>query len=181
MAVPRAECYYGYDHHNYGSNAMVFKIGGIEIYFSYRTPVVFYSASAGWVARKNDWGPTTGKHIREALSGVTDYDTVDGHTFEDALEEEIESWRTSVSKKAKAEKKTAIEIAMMHIRQAYHWIDIAEKDPNLSFKNLSKMDRDYISKAFKIFTKTVNPRKPRQKPVKREVEPQPGRFGQIMI
>lgn len=41
----------------------VLDLGRLSILFSYETPVAYYTASEGWVARTNVWGPTTGKHI----------------------------------------------------------------------------------------------------------------------
>ncbi|MEE9125397.1 MAG: hypothetical protein V3U14_13040 [candidate division NC10 bacterium] len=31
--------------------------------FSYETPIAFSTPATGWTVRKNDWGPTTGKHL----------------------------------------------------------------------------------------------------------------------
>ena len=49
---------------NYGANSLVFYDGrGGAFYFSYKTLVVFNSRETGLVVRRNDWGPTTGKHL----------------------------------------------------------------------------------------------------------------------
>lgn len=48
-------------------NYTVVTIGAVTIYYSYRTPVVFRAPSVGCVARNNVWGPTTGRHIGDAV------------------------------------------------------------------------------------------------------------------
>lgn len=44
-------------------NTLVFTLGDVDVYFSYRTPVAFRAPSHGLVVRANEWGPTTGKHL----------------------------------------------------------------------------------------------------------------------
>lgn len=44
-------------------------IGPLTLYFSYQTIVGFHHASTGTVVRENDWGPTTGKHLKAIDDG----------------------------------------------------------------------------------------------------------------
>lgn len=48
-------------------NALVFTLGDVDIYFSYKTPVAFRAGGRLFV-RENSWGPTTGKHLN-AIDG----------------------------------------------------------------------------------------------------------------
>jgi len=48
---------------NSGVDTMAFKIGRIEIYFSYDTVVAFREPHRAIVVRQNEWGSTTGKHL----------------------------------------------------------------------------------------------------------------------
>ena len=59
---------------NYGpgspkSNCMGVSVGGIDIYFSYTTPVAIRRGSE-LVVRQNNWGPTTGKHLNSIDDGA---------------------------------------------------------------------------------------------------------------
>lgn len=49
-------------------NALVFCVDGVDIYYSYQTPVAFRTADGVTVVRENAWGPTTGKHLN-AIDG----------------------------------------------------------------------------------------------------------------
>ncbi len=57
------ESYGNYSSSNYGVNALVFTDpNGNKFYFSYKTLVAFRCYSE-LVIQKNQWGPTTGKHL----------------------------------------------------------------------------------------------------------------------
>lgn len=43
--------------------------GNIVIWFSYQTPVAFRFPGGRLVVRRNDWGPTTGKHLNAIDNG----------------------------------------------------------------------------------------------------------------
>lgn len=58
--------------------------GGIKIWFSYETPIAFWTAETGEIVRQNDWGPTTGKHLSWVDNG-NKHARVDGATFERRL------------------------------------------------------------------------------------------------
>jgi len=61
--LPSFECYVPYSSGNYGINALVFTAGDFTVWYSYKTPVAFWSPQTGKVIRENEWGPTTGKHL----------------------------------------------------------------------------------------------------------------------
>ena len=61
--LPSFENYMG----NGRDNALSFSLAGVDVYFSYRTPVAF-RAEGRLVVRENTWGPTTGKHLN-AIDG----------------------------------------------------------------------------------------------------------------
>jgi hypothetical protein len=62
-------------------NFSVVELGEITIYFSYETPIAYYSRQHGRAIRKNDWGPTTGKHLNYVDSGSVS-ERIDGRKFE---------------------------------------------------------------------------------------------------
>ena len=53
-----------YSTENYGGHCILLQIGDITLWFSYKTVVAFQAAGRIRVVRKNEWGPTTGKHLR---------------------------------------------------------------------------------------------------------------------
>ena len=73
---------------NQRDNALKFYLDGMSVWFSYKTPVAFYHATTGKVVRKNDWGPTTGKHLN-AIDGGLKVQRVSGEEFERRLAEVI--------------------------------------------------------------------------------------------
>lgn len=66
--LPNFQSYGNYSSANYGVNALVFSMGDVDVYFSYKTPVAFRHPTTGLVVRMNEWGPTTGKHLN-AIDG----------------------------------------------------------------------------------------------------------------
>ncbi len=58
-------------------------IGDLTMYFSYRTCIAFAVPGQGLVARVNDWGRTTGRHL--AKVGVDKGDRIPGVEFEARL------------------------------------------------------------------------------------------------
>jgi hypothetical protein len=55
-----------------GQNALVFSMGTIDVYFSYQTIVAFRSDETGLIVRRNEWGPTTGRHLNAIDGGGRD-------------------------------------------------------------------------------------------------------------
>jgi len=72
---------------NKSGKTFVFSAGGIDVYFSYRTPIAFRTPSTGLVVRVNEWGPTTGKHL-SAIDGGDKSARVAGVDFERQMIEE---------------------------------------------------------------------------------------------
>ncbi len=62
-SIPSWTCYGTYASSNYGIHALMFSVGTLDVYFSYKTPIAFRAPGIGLVVRQNDWGPTTGKHL----------------------------------------------------------------------------------------------------------------------
>jgi len=83
---------------NYGENrayngtTVTVQVGAIQYYFSYRTLVAFHAPSTGLVARKNDWGATTGKHLNW-IDGGAKKDRLDAQAFQAKLEQAISEER----------------------------------------------------------------------------------------
>ena len=73
-------------------NALVFSIGGVDVYYSYKTPVAFRS-NGTLVVRANIWGPTTGKHLNAIDGGDKEAKAkrVTGVTFEEVLAAVLEA------------------------------------------------------------------------------------------
>ena len=65
-------------------NALCFDLGGVTVWFSYRTPVAFQVGASEPVVRQNAWGPTTGKHLN-AIDGGDKRARVSGEQFQAAL------------------------------------------------------------------------------------------------
>ena len=62
------------------SNAILVSVGGVDVYFSYRTPVAF-RVNGRLVVRENEWGPTTGKHLN-SIDGLDKGSRVNGDEFQ---------------------------------------------------------------------------------------------------
>jgi hypothetical protein len=58
--------------------------GNKRIYFSYKTPIAFYTPETGRVVRQNDWSTTTGKHLN-AIDGGNKGDRLSSKDFEAQL------------------------------------------------------------------------------------------------
>jgi hypothetical protein len=64
MSLPAISNYGRYSSENYNAHTLCVDVGPVTIWFSYQTPVAFQVAGSPRVVRANDWGPTTGKHLR---------------------------------------------------------------------------------------------------------------------
>ena len=60
--------------------------GNKRIYFSYKTPIAFYTPKTGLVVRQNDWSVTTGRHLN-AIDGDDKAGRIPGEEFERRLSE----------------------------------------------------------------------------------------------
>ena len=73
-----------------GINALLFYIGELNVWYSYKAPVAFQKGfGTKLVVRENHWGPTTGKHLN-AIDGGDKSTRVDSETFEKLLQEALE-------------------------------------------------------------------------------------------
>lgn len=79
-------------------------VAGVRVLFSYETPVAF-SYGPVHVRIKNHWGPTTGRHMKEAY--VSDYTIIDDEEFEKQLA--ISVW-DAATKQAPKEVKGLVDI-----------------------------------------------------------------------
>lgn len=84
--LPNFQTYGNYSSSNYGAHALVFSVGGIDVYFSYKIPVAFRFGGTLTV-RENEWGPTTGKHLNAIHPDKKR--RVSGETFERMLSEAV--------------------------------------------------------------------------------------------
>jgi len=78
--------YGNYSSNNYGAHSLAFQLGDVTVYFSYETPVAFSAPGHGLVVRKNDWGPTSGKHLNW-IDGGDHKNRLPGSEFEPLLKE----------------------------------------------------------------------------------------------
>jgi len=65
-------------------NALRVSVGAVDVFFSYRTPVAYSLDGAPPVVRRNEWGPTTGKHLN-AIDDGDKRSRVDVDTFQTGL------------------------------------------------------------------------------------------------
>ncbi len=79
--LPAIAPYRNYSSQNYGAHCLRVETPGLTVWFSYQTPVAFQVDGFARVVRRNDWGPTTGKHLN-AIDGGDHKTRVDGETFE---------------------------------------------------------------------------------------------------
>lgn len=61
--IPSFRSYGNYASSNYGAHTLAFDVNGVTYFFSYKTLVAFQAGFRPPVVRKNEWGPTTGKHL----------------------------------------------------------------------------------------------------------------------
>jgi hypothetical protein len=61
-----------------GSNQNLVQLnGGVQVLFSYKTPVAAYVPGQGYFRTNHDWSRTTSKHINKWLRGVIGVSAVD--------------------------------------------------------------------------------------------------------
>lgn len=65
--LPRISSYGRYKSGNYGVHCMKVEVGRLTVWFSYETAIAFQVGDGPVYVSENDWGPTTGKHIRWVL------------------------------------------------------------------------------------------------------------------
>ena len=87
--LPQIECYMDHQSKNYGLNAICVTIGGIKVWYSYKTPVAFRAWGNPLVVRENTWGPTTGKHLN-AIDDGDKANRVSSERFEELWAKQIQ-------------------------------------------------------------------------------------------
>jgi hypothetical protein len=65
------------------TQAHVVSFGYHSFYFSYETIVAYCGPNGIAVRRPNDWGPTTGRHLKEL--GVYDWTELNGRVFDELM------------------------------------------------------------------------------------------------
>lgn len=68
------------------------EIAGQELYFSYDTLIAFRGENGRIIVRRNDWGPTTGKHLNSIDGGSKEAQAarLSGDDFEQAYRNRVE-------------------------------------------------------------------------------------------
>ena len=90
--LPTISNYGNYSSSNYGAHTLQVDVGPLSVWFSYKTPVAFRAPGIPIVVRKNEWGPTTGKHLRwiDGETSKTAKTRVSSEEFERLWEEHVE-------------------------------------------------------------------------------------------
>lgn len=70
------------DHPNDRPNFARVTLGDVTFWFSYETCIAFHVPGERPTVRKNDWGPTTGKHLNMVYEGN---ERIPGTQFEEQL------------------------------------------------------------------------------------------------
>ena len=89
LGFPRHTSYGQYSSDNYGAHCLRFDWGSVTVWYSYSTPVAFRVDGHNRVVRQNDWGPTTGKHLKW-IDGGDKRSRVNSETFERLWKEQVE-------------------------------------------------------------------------------------------
>ena len=90
IELPKIASYGNYSSDNYGAHCLRVTLPRLTVWFSYQTPVAFQAGYDPVVIRKNDWGPTTGKHLN-AIDGGNKKGRVDAETFERLFQERMQA------------------------------------------------------------------------------------------
>lgn len=83
--LPTIGSYGDYSSTNYGAHTLRVDLGPLTVWFSYKTPVAFRAPGTPMVVRQNDWGATTGKHLKwiDGETSKTAKNRVSGERFEE--------------------------------------------------------------------------------------------------
>ena len=89
--LPRIRNYGQYSSDNYGAHTLYVEVGPLTVWFSYTTPVAFRAPGTPTIVRQNEWGPTTGKHLKwiDGQSSKTGKDRVSGEQFQALWEKHV--------------------------------------------------------------------------------------------
>jgi hypothetical protein len=77
---------------NYGAHTIVITVKDIAIWYSYQTPIAFHGPYGRFVS-KNQWGPTTGKHLRWIEDGHQVFAPLDHEAFLKELRKALNGYR----------------------------------------------------------------------------------------
>ena len=99
MNLPSISPYGNYSSSNYGVHSLCVSMMGVDVYFSYRTPVAFRTPSTGLVVSENCWSVTTGKHLNWIDGGSRDAkrERVSRDEFERLYAEHVENAGVNVA------------------------------------------------------------------------------------
>lgn len=86
--IPTLKNYGNYKSENYGFHSIMMTIGQLELYFSYKTIIAFFTPKTGTIVSENLWGKTTGKHLNW-IDGGNKERRMNREEFEKKLEEMI--------------------------------------------------------------------------------------------
>jgi hypothetical protein len=77
---------------NYGAHTLRIDLGTLTVWFSFKTPVAFRAPGTPTIVRQNDWGATTGKHLKciNGETSKTDTIQVSGEQFEELWAKHVE-------------------------------------------------------------------------------------------
>lgn len=90
--LPSISSYGQYSSNNYGAHTLEVEIGPVTVWFSYKTPVAFLAPGTPKIVRENEWGRTTGKHLKW-IDGFTSKDKTSGRVTGEKFEQ---LWATHV-------------------------------------------------------------------------------------
>jgi len=115
MGLPSISSYGEYSSDNYGAHCLRVDMGRVTVWFSYRTPIAFRADGHNKVVRQNEWGPTTGKHLKW-IDGNTSRDKnsgrVDGEMFEKLWKEQVEPILNPPEKEAATENEWQVGVSV---------------------------------------------------------------------
>ena len=77
---------------NYGAHTLRIDLRTLTVWFSFKTPVSFRAPGTPTIVRQNDWGATTGKHLKciSVETSKTDTIQVSGEQFEELWAKHVE-------------------------------------------------------------------------------------------
>lgn len=92
VELPEISNYGQYKSNNYGAHTLRVDVGPLSVWFSYRTPVAFRAPGIPQVVHVNDWGKTTGKHLKwiDGHTSKTATDRVSAERFEELWAKHVE-------------------------------------------------------------------------------------------
>lgn len=92
VQLPSISSYGRYSSNNYGAHCLRVDIGPLTVWFSYSTPVAFRAPKTPVIVHQNDWGPTTGKHLKwiDGQTNKTATNRVTAEKFAELWSEHVE-------------------------------------------------------------------------------------------